>query len=102
MAVKNNKTAATTTTTNGSGSWEKATAYLNIALPSASKPGELIRVESVKLKASNVVHQQLINRLNDPEATPEQIAERIARFKELIVIDFVMARTEDEKEVIAF
>lgn len=80
--------------------WEKASAFLNISLPTAG--GDNVRVDSIKLKESNVVHAQIINKLSDPDLTPEQRAEKLKALTGLLIIDFQVVRSDEEKELVNF
>ena len=84
---------------NGS-DWEKADAFLNIALPTAK--GEKVRLDSIKLKASNPVHKQLIDRLSAPDLTPEQQAEKLKSLVSLFQIEFTVPRSDEDKELVEF
>jgi len=101
MAVTKRTTATTNSAqTNANQQWEKASAFLNIGLP--TKSGETVRVDSIKLKASNVVHKQIIDRLSNPDLTAEERAAAMSRLKDLLIIDFTVVRSDEEKELDLF
>lgn len=93
----------TTTRTNANQSanrgqeWEKAAAFLNISLPTVG--GDNVRVDSIKLKESNVVHRQIMDKLTDPDLTPEQVQEKLKTLVSLLIVDFQVVRSDEEKQI---
>lgn len=80
--------------------WEKADAFINIAIPTAN--GNRTRVDSLKLKLSNVVHAQIIAKLSDPDLTPEQRAAKLESFKQALVLEFTLPLSDEEKQLAEF
>ena len=80
--------------------WEKADAFINIALPTTG--GNRVRVESIKLKLSNVVHEQLITKLSDPALTPEQRQEKLNSLRDMFILEFTLPLTDEQKELVNF
>lgn len=82
----------------GSGQdFEKAIGFINIAVPIAK--GQKTRVESIALKASNIVHQQIFDKLTDPNLTDEERAAKMQSFKDALVFDLVLPLSDEDKEV---
>lgn len=101
MAVNANKAKPVrTAAAQQPNNWEKAQAFLNISLPTAG--GDNVRVDSIKLKASNVVHAQLIDKLSDPALTDAERKAKLAALKDLLLIDFQLVRSDEEKQVVDF
>lgn len=80
--------------------WEKADAFINIAIPTAN--GNRTRVDSIKLKLSNVVHAQIIAKLSDPNLTPEEKAAKLESFKANLVLEFTLPLSDEEKTLADF
>lgn len=95
MAVKKRSTAGAGNSAPQGQNWEKAAAFINIALP--TRNGDDVRLDSVKLKASNVVHNQLIELLSN--ATPEERVKLLEQIKERLVLDFQLVRADEDKEL---
>ncbi|AUV61861.1 toxin [Pseudomonas phage Littlefix] len=101
MAVAKKGATRTTSTQAAQGNqWEKASAFLNISLPTAG--GDNVRVDSIKLKESNVVHAQIISKLSDPALSAEERAEKLKALTGLLIIDFQVVRSDEEKELVDF
>lgn len=96
MGVAKKTTTRATNATQGQ-QWEKASAFLNISLPTVG--GDNVRVDSIKLKDSNVVHAQIIEKLSDPDLTAEQRAEKLQALTKLLIIDFQVVRSDEEKQI---
>lgn len=97
MAVAKKGTTRTNAPAAQGNQWEKASAFLNISLPTVG--GDNVRVDSIKLKESNVVHAQIIDKLSDPDLTPEQRAEKLKALTALLIIDFQVVRSDEEKQI---
>lgn len=80
--------------------WEKADAFINIAVPTAV--GQRVRLEAIKLYNSNPVHAQLIAKLTAPELTPEQKAEKLEALKQLMIFEFNLPLTDEQKVLVDF
>lgn len=80
--------------------WEKADAFINIAIGTAS--GGRTRVDSLKLKLSNVVHKQIIEKLSDPALSPEERAAKLESFKQALVLEFTLPLSDEEKQLAEF
>lgn len=88
-------------TNSGAGQdWEKADAFINIALPTAQ--GNKVRVDAVKLYMSNPVHAQIIEKMTAPELTVEQKAEKLEALKQLFVLEFNLPLTDEQKQLVDF
>lgn len=97
MAVKNrNSNAQRNSAPVQQGNWEKAAAFINIGLPTRGG-GDAVRLDSIKLKLSNVVHKQIVDLLADAE--PEERVRLLAQIKERLVLDFQLIRSDEEKEL---
>lgn len=77
-------------------SWEKAAAFINIALPTRNG-GDPVRLDAIKLKVSNVVHNQIIDLLKD--ADPAERAKILEQIKQRLVLDFQLIRADEDKEL---
>ena len=77
-------------------SWEKAAAFINIGLPTRGG-GDPVRLDSIKLKVSNVVHKQIIDLLEGAE--PADRAALLEQIKSRLVLDFQLIRADEDKEL---
>ena len=80
--------------------WEKADAFINIALPTGN--GQRVRLESIKLKLSNVVHAQIIEKLTAPELTDADRIAKLESLKQLFILDFTLPLTDEQKQLVDF
>lgn len=97
MAVAKKGNTRTSTPAAQGQQWEKAAAFLNISLPTVG--GENVRVDSIKLKESNVVHRQIMDKLMDESLTAEQRAEKLKALVGLLIVDFQVVRSDEEKQI---
>ena len=80
--------------------WEKADAFINIALPTGN--GQRVRLESVKLKMSNVVHAQIIEKMTAPELTDADRLTKLEALKQLFILDFTLPLSDEQKQLVDF
>lgn len=80
--------------------WEKADAFINIALPTGN--GQRVRLESIKLKLSNVVHAQLIEKLTAPELDDAGRLAKLEALKQLFILDFTLPLSDEQKQLVDF
>lgn len=79
--------------------WEKADAFINIALPTG---GGRVRLESIKLKMSNVVHAQIIEKMTAPELTDADRVAKLEALKQLFILDFTLPLSDEQKQIVDF
>jgi hypothetical protein len=80
--------------------WEKADAFINIALP--TEHGNRVRLDAVKLYMSNPVHAQIITKMTAPELTVEDKLAKLEALKQLMVLEFNLPLTDEQKVLVDF
>lgn len=99
-AVRQAPRASRGSNTGAGQDWEKADAFINIALPTTM--GNKVRLDALKLYQSNPVHAQIIEKMSAPELTAEQRAEKLEAFKQLLVLEFNLPLTDEQKQLVDF
>lgn len=80
--------------------WEKADAFINIALPTTG--ANRVRLDAIKLYSSNPVHAQIIDKMTAPELTVEDKLAKLEALKQLMVLEFNLPLTDEQKQLVDF